>query len=105
MTRVRTATRYQGQIILIALVFFAIFVSVTTAFIGFLLASEREVRMAIASVQARALAEAGIDQAAYQLNQNQSYAGETDTALGNGAFTVTVSTIDGSSKQITVTGQ
>ena len=105
MTHVRTATRYQGQIILITLVFFAIFVSVTTAFIGFLLASEREVRMAIASVQARALAEAGIDQAAYQLNQNQSYAGETDTALGNGAFTVTVSTIDGSSKQITVTGQ
>jgi len=94
---------YRGQIILIALVFFAIFVSVTIAFVGFLITSERSVRVAIASTQALHLAEAGIDKAIYELNQDSSYTGETDTVLGDGAFTVTISTIDGSSKQIEAT--
>ncbi len=103
MARLLSPAPYRGQIILIALVFFGIFVSVTTAFIGFLLSSEREVRVAIASTQALQLAEAGIDQAAYQLNQNPSYTGETGTALATGVFTVTVSSIDSDTKHIVVT--
>lgn len=104
MTRTPPVAPYRGQIILVALVFFGIFVSVTTAFIGFLLSGEREVRLAIASTQALQLAEAGVDKAMYQLNQNPNYTGETDTAVGNGTFTITVSILDGSTKLITTTG-
>ncbi len=94
----------QGQIILLALVFFAVFLSITTALIGYVLVYNRTERQAVADRQALALAEAGIDEAAYQLNQNSSYTGEADTALGNGTFTVTVASVDASTKQVSVTG-
>lgn len=103
MTRTLSVTPYRGQIILIALVFFGIFVSVTTALIGFLLSSEREVRVATASAQALQLAEAGIEKAVYELNENSSYAGETNTALGEGRFSTTVTAINSSTKLISAT--
>ena len=78
----------RGQVVLIALVFFGIFVSVTAALVSLLTVSERVERVTIASAQAQVLAEAGIDQAAYQLNQDPNYAGETDTALPTGTFTI-----------------
>lgn len=93
-----------GQIILIALVFFSIVTGVTAAAASALTASERAARSAISSEEALRLAEAGIDEAAYSLNQDSSYAGETNTALGDGAFSVTVSTVDDSTKEITSTG-
>jgi len=95
----------RGQVVLIALVFFGIFVSVTAALVSLLTVSERAERITIASAQARALAEAGIDQAAYQLNQNPSYTGETDTALPTGTFTVTVTNIDSTNKRIVAVGR
>ncbi|MDO8408225.1 MAG: hypothetical protein Q7S95_03260 [bacterium] len=94
----------RGQVVLIALVFFGIFISVTAALVSLLTVSERAERVTTASAQALALAEAGIDQAAYQLNQNPSYVGETDTALPTGTFTVTVTNIDSTSKRVTAIG-
>jgi len=94
----------QGQILLISLVFLGIFLAVSTAFLGSVTEYAKSERSMAAKTQALALAEAGIDEAVYQLNQNPSYAGETNTELVPGVFTVTVSTIDGSTKQITATG-
>ena len=100
----RATPQTRGQVILIALVFFGVFTSVTTAFVSLLTTSERAERVTIAGVQALQLAEAGVDKAAYELNQSPSYTGETGTVLSPGTFTVVVSTIDGSTKQITATG-
>lgn len=49
------------------------------------------------SVQAALLAEAAIHKAIAQLNANSSYAGESNTTLGSGTFTVTVTTAAGCS--------
>lgn len=94
----------RGYVVLLALIFFGIFTAMTTASVDLLTTSERAERVRVASEQALALAEAGIDKAAYELNQDSSYTGETDTALSPGTFTITVSNIDDSTKQIIATG-
>ena len=94
----------RGQIILLALVFFAISLSIAAALTSYVVTYSQSERRAVAQTQALLLAEAGIEQAAYQLNINPSYTGETNTALGNGTFTVAVTSIDGATKQITATG-
>jgi Tfp pilus assembly protein PilX len=94
----------RGQIILIALVFFAVFVMVAAAFVSLLTTSERAERTRIAQAQALRLAEAGIDKAVYQLNLSASYTGETATALGSGSFTTVVTTVDSTTKLVSSTG-
>ncbi|MDD3531638.1 MAG: hypothetical protein PHV99_03565 [Candidatus Pacebacteria bacterium] len=94
----------RGQIVLLALVFAGIFAVVSTALVGATTSYSRAERTTIAGVQALALAEGALDKAVSQLNQNPSYTGETNTALGNGTFTITVSTVDTSTKRITATG-
>ncbi len=93
-----------GYVLLLALVFLGIFFMTATAYLSSVTSSARSARFDIANAQALAIAEAGMDEAAYQLNQNPSYSGETNTILGNGIFTITVSTIDSNTKHITATG-
>lgn len=93
-----------GYVLVLALVFLGIFFTSASAYLSSVTGSARSARYDIASAQALTIAEAGIDKAVYQLNQNLSYVGETNTTLVPGAFTITVSTIDGSTKQITATG-
>lgn len=97
-------TFYHGHILLLTLVFLGVFSTIATAYFSFITSYARSENVVIANAQAFALAEAGIDAAAYQLNQNPSYTGETNTALGNGVFTISVASIDGSSRRITSTG-
>ena len=93
----------RGQVVLVALVFFSICIAITAALISLLTTSERAERIRIAKAQAVNLAEAGFDHAVYQLNQGGSYTGETGTVLGAGAFTTTVTSLDGGTKKIMVT--
>lgn len=93
----------KGQILLLAIVFFGLFFTITTTLVGGLIVFVKSERYAVAKSQALSLAEAGIDKAVYELNQNPSYNGETNTALGEGAFTTTVSTIDTNTRLISVT--
>lgn len=93
----------RGQIILLALVFFAVVLGLTSALISYVFQYSKSERYSVASTQALALAEGGLDEAAYQLNQNSGYAGESNTVLGKGTFTVSVTSIDASTKRITVT--
>ena len=92
----------RGNILLLTIVFLGVFSTVATAYLNFITRYARSESVAVASTQAFGLAEAGIDQAAYQLNQNPNYTGETNTALG-GTFVTTVTSIDNSSKRISVT--
>ena len=99
-----TPKNEKGQIVLVALVLLGIFLVTFTSltrYVGLFALTERR---AIASTQALQLAEAGMDQAVYQLNQDSSYTGETGTPLGNGTFTVIVTNIDSSTKRIIATG-
>ena len=64
----------------------------------FLTISSTESQIALneqVSTQASLLAEAALHKAIAQLNANSAYTGETNTALGGGTFTVTVTTAAG----------
>lgn len=93
----------QGSILLLSLVFLGIFAAVGTALLGYITDSLKAEKTAVASAQALAIAEGALDEAVSQLNQNPSYTGETNTALGSGTFSTTVTTVDSSTKQIVVT--
>jgi len=95
---------HRGYVLVLALIFLGIFFTVGSTYLSSVTTFARSARYDVASAQALSLAEAGIDKAAYQLNQNASYSGENNTALGSGVFTITVSTIDSSTKLITATG-
>ncbi len=94
---------HRGSILLFALVVSAVTIAITVSFFNYFGTSVHAERYAFASARALALAEAGVDAAIYNLNQSPSYSGETDTSLGAGTYTVSVASIDGSTKRITVT--
>lgn len=94
----------KGQIIAIGLVFFAIMLIFSAAILVSVSSYLKSERQSISKQQALQLAEAGIEEAAYRLNQDSSYTGESNTTLGDGTFTIAVSTINGSTKGVTATG-
>ncbi len=94
----------KGQIVIIGLVFSAILLTLSAALMQSSFTYKKSERHTIARAQALQLAEAGIDEAAYKLNQGAGYTGENNTVLGNGTFTVIVSTIDSQNKRVTSIG-
>jgi type II secretory pathway pseudopilin PulG len=94
----------KGYALLVALVFLAIFSILSSIMIGYSVQYNKTESYAVASSQALNLAEAAIDHAFYQLNQNSSYIGESDIPLGNGTFTISVASIDSNTKSITGSG-
>ncbi|MEK7508435.1 MAG: hypothetical protein AAB568_01100, partial [Patescibacteria group bacterium] len=93
----------QGQIIIMSLVFMAVImvasVSVVSYEGNFVLQTKKNYNRE----KALALAEAGINQAVYQLNQTAgSYTGETFT-FGDGAVVTQVINIDGFNKTLEAT--
>lgn len=95
---------HKGSIFIFALIISAVVMTVTTSFFNYFGSAVQSERVALAATQARALAEAGIDKAIYELNNTAGYTGETDTALGNGSFSVSIASIDGSNKRLTAIG-
>lgn len=104
MTSYRAPLPNRGYVLLMALVFLGIFVTTSAAYLNSTTGFSRSARYDVESAQALALAEAGMDKAVYELNQNTSYSGETNTVLSPGVFTMTVSNIDSTAKRITATG-
>src|SRR5258708_39868427 len=103
-----TIFKYQknqkGQIIIISVVIVAILTLIAGSLLTYTALQLRASRKAIAHNQTLNLAEAGLDKALYELNQNPNYSGESNTALGNGTFSVSISSIDSNNKRITATG-
>lgn len=97
------AQKERGYILLFILIAGSILIMFASSIVGYATLNARVERHSVAKVQALSLAEAGVDKAVYELNRNGSYTGETLT-LGNGAFTVSIETIDASNKRITATG-
>lgn len=93
----------RGQILLLALAFAGLMILTLAPLVGYVTLGARTQRHAIASAQALALAEAGIDKAVYELNQNGSYAGEMNSAVPGGTFVTSVAIIDGVTKRVTST--
>jgi len=94
----------KGQVIIIGLVFFAIMLLFSGAVLVFVSNFLKSERQNISKNQALQLAEAGIEQAVYQLNQDPDYSGESNQALGNGTFTTIVSAVNSSTRAVTSTG-
>ncbi|MFA6502824.1 MAG: hypothetical protein WCT45_01030, partial [Candidatus Paceibacterota bacterium] len=94
----------KGSILVFSLIVSAIVMAVTTSFFNYFGSAVQSERFSLASAQARALAEAGIDKAVYELNHTVNYSGESDTTLGNGMFSVSMATIDGNTKRLTAIG-
>ena len=94
----------KGQILFFSLIFTGIFLALSGGLISYTLINTTAEGQAVAKAQALALAEAGADKAIYELNQDQNYSGETNTVLGPGTFTVTLTTINQNTKRITATG-
>lgn len=92
----------RGYIILLAMVFFAVLLTFSGAMAKYMSTYIGAERRSIATAQALALAEAGIDQAVYQLNQNVLYTGETNATLSTtGTFSTTLTNIDSATKRVT----
>lgn len=93
----------RGQIILMALVFFAVFLGVASALVTYVVTNYKSERHAIAAEQALQLAEGGIDHAVYELNQDSGYSGAS-VSYGEGDVVIAVTSIDANTKRVTVTG-
>ncbi|OGG57866.1 hypothetical protein A2765_03860 [Candidatus Kaiserbacteria bacterium RIFCSPHIGHO2_01_FULL_56_24] len=94
----------KGFILLIALVFGAVLIASGASVVSYTTLHARSERIVLASTQALAIAEAGVDKAIYELNRSDSYDGESGTALGAGTLTIAISNIDGNRRRITATG-
>ena len=94
----------RGYILILSLIVSAVVMTVTTGFFNYYGSAMHAERFSLAEAQAQALADAGVDKAIYELNQDAGYSGETDTPLGNGVFSALVASVDSNTKYITVTG-
>ncbi|MDE2021500.1 MAG: hypothetical protein KGI71_01055 [Patescibacteria group bacterium] len=94
----------RGYVLILTLVFLGIFFAAGAAYLNFITSAAQSARYRVESAQALAIAEAGIDEAVYQLNNSEGYTGETNTVLGNGVFTVVVSNTSTNTDRLTVTG-
>lgn len=94
----------KGYIMFVSLVFLSLFFIISSVLVNRTVQYSKSENYTVASTQALHLAEAGIDRAFSQLNQGSSYTGESNVPLGGGTFTVSVASIDSTTKSITASG-
>lgn len=92
-----------GHILAFTLAVMGILFVLVGVALSLLQAEYASARRSYANNQALHLAEAGVDHAIRQLNSNPTYTGETDTGLGSGTFSLSV-TGTGSARTIQSTG-
>lgn len=94
-----------GQVLVFALIALVLIVVNTLLIISGAFLYRENTNYSVQSVDATNLAEAGIDKAVASLNTSAgSYNGETDTALGNGTFSVTIVPKDATTEIVQSTG-
>src|SRR3989338_4284597 len=93
----------RGHILLLSVIYLGVFLTVSSALLGQLTSFTKSERHTIEETQARLLAEAALEKTVYELNQNSSYAGETNTAISGGTFSTSVASVDSSTKRVTAT--
>ncbi|HEX5430103.1 MAG TPA: choice-of-anchor R domain-containing protein [Patescibacteria group bacterium] len=95
-------TSEQGQIIIIALVFVLITISLVGSLVAYTFIQVRAQKQSQARLEALNIAEAGIEAALWKLNNQAGYAGETGTSFGAGVYDVATTDISGDQKLLTV---
>lgn len=94
-----------GQVLVLVLIFLIVILVTTLSIFSLVSFFTRNSSQGYFSEQALHLAEAGVDKAVQSLNeQGSSYTGESNTSLGDGVFTVTISDVSFGVKEITSTG-
>ncbi len=93
----------QGALMIIGIIVMAILILLSTTIWTSTMLQIKAGRKAVTKAQVIHIAEAGLDKAIYELNQSASFAGESNVTVGEGTYTTSVSTIDGSTKQLTAT--
>ncbi len=93
-----------GFIALLSLIFLGIISLAAAALFSYTTLNLRGGKILYAQNQATFLAEAGIEKAIDQLNQDSSFTGESGSLAGVGEFIVTVSSISSNHKQLISTG-
>lgn len=94
-----------GQVFILITVVLAVVMLTTVAIIGGALTFSQSSKYSTETVQATNLAEAGIDKAVASLNKTGgSYNGENEVNLGEGSYTVEITSVDSSTKLIKATG-
>jgi hypothetical protein len=95
----------KGQILVFAIGILLVIIIMTVLLISNAFTYSASSKYSTESLQAMNLAEAGIDRAVAALNKTAgNYNGESETILGNGSYSVTVTSIDGSNKIVEATG-
>ncbi len=93
-----------GYLVLFAVLFLALFMAAAASLLGYTTLNIKGVRQTYLKNQAVYLAQAGVDKAIHELNSNPNYAGEANTAIGAGEFSVAITTVDATTKRIVATG-
>ena len=93
----------KGQMLVFALVVMTIIILMMSALFGYTSSHIVAHRGSVAKEQALNIAEGGAELAIWKLNNQSGYTGESNTAFGNGTFTVAVTTVSSTKKTITVT--
>jgi Tfp pilus assembly protein PilX len=94
----------RGYVTLLAASYMSVLILVATGFLAHTLNANRQSAKAGQTTQARAIAEAGMEQTIWKLNHDSFYAGETATSFGTGQFTVTVESVSPTIKKVTSVG-
>jgi hypothetical protein len=92
-----------GYIVVTAMIFLGFFLVVATALISSAVQYNKIEGYNVASSQALHLAEAGIDLAFAELNDDTSYTGQSGLMLGEGEVDISISNIDSTNKYVTAT--
>ena len=102
-----SATQKSGQksgyATLIAALFLVLLLILSLTFLDFIYGARTQASQIINGVNARFIAEAGLDKALWSLNDNFNYSGEAATNFGGGQYTVVVTGIDAINKKLTIT--
>ncbi|HYD91332.1 MAG TPA: hypothetical protein VEA37_07575, partial [Flavobacterium sp.] len=75
-----------------------------SGFVAYNLDAHRSVNKARAEIEARLVAEAGLEKAIWSLNQNSAYTGEVASPYGEGEVTIAIQNISSTAKSVTATG-
>lgn len=94
----------RGQIALVAFVFMSALLALSAALLSYLALYSRGTGQSVNGAEALALAEGGIDRTIYALSQDENYTGESDTAVGGGTFSTSVTAANAHTRRVVSTG-
>lgn len=94
----------KGSIFPLALIALTTILVITVVLVSDSFTLKESSKYTLNKLEAATLAEAGIDKAIASINTNPSYNGESETTLGQGSYSVTITNVDSNNKVIEATG-